>query len=73
MIKNTGKIADKAAEAVIEKEKAQKDAQDKADQIKTAKTKMKLALDNSLKPKKIELPKAPVVVAPTPAPAPPQL
>jgi len=26
MIKNTGKIADKAAEAVIEREKAQKDA-----------------------------------------------
>jgi len=73
MIKNTGKIADKAAEAVVEKEKAQKDAQDKADQIKTAKTKMKLALDNSLKPKKIEVPKAPVVVPPTPTPAPPQL
>jgi len=71
MIKNTGKIADKAAEAVIEKEKAQKDAQDKADQIKTAKTKMKLALDNSLKPKKIEIPKAPVVVVQTPTP--PQL
>lgn len=71
MIKNTGKIADKAAEAVIEQEKAQKDAQDKADQIKTAKTKMKLALDNSLKPKKIEIPKAPVVVVP--APTPPQL
>jgi hypothetical protein len=60
MIKNTGKIADKAAEVVIEQEKAQKDAQDKAEQIKTAKSKMKLALDNSLKPKRIEAPKAPV-------------
>ena len=41
MIKNTGKIADKAAEAVIEEEKAEKDAKDKAEQIKTAKSKMK--------------------------------
>lgn len=54
MIKNTDKIAEKAANEEMAKEKDKEEAEVKVNRIKAAKSKMTEALNKSSKPKKEE-------------------
>jgi hypothetical protein len=70
MIKNTDKIAEKAANEQIAKDKEKKDAEDKIKTIQAAKSKMTEALNKSTKTKKEEKVKEKVAV-PVPSKNPP--